>query len=109
MGEAYFKAVSRADEAVQSIVEIVKETGVYDKCVFIITSDHGGTGHSHSDADMPENFLIPWICVGPGVTPDTKINRVVHTYDTAPTALAFLGLQFENKIDGKVVSEVLPK
>jgi hypothetical protein len=36
-----------------------------------------------------------------------KIDRVIRTYDTAPTALNFLGLGAPAGIDGKAVEEVL--
>jgi hypothetical protein len=36
-----------------------------------------------------------------------KIERVVRTYDTAPTALAFLGVGAPEGIDGRPVDEVL--
>jgi arylsulfatase A-like enzyme len=106
MSERYLKSVAVTDEAIGVILDAIKTSGRLDRTAIIVTSDHGGSGHGHSK-NIPENYTIPWICVGPGVTPGLTIDRVVHIYDTAPTALALLGLSAPPGIDGKAVREVL--
>lgn len=108
MGPEYIKAVGEADKGVAAVVETLKKSGDWEKTALIVTADHGGSGKSHGE-DRPENNTIPWICVGPGVKPGLTIDRVIHTYDTAPTALAFIGVAAPEGIDGKAVEEVLGK
>ena len=70
----------------------------------------GGSGAGHYrwlDPDKSENVTIPWICVAPGVPAGLKIERVIRTYDTAPTALSLIGLGAPEGIDGRPVEEVL--
>jgi predicted AlkP superfamily pyrophosphatase or phosphodiesterase len=110
MGPEYIEGVKSVDRAIASIVETIEKNGGFEKTALIITADHGGSGRGHyrwMEPNRPENVTIPWICVGPGVPAGLKIDRVIHTYDTAPTALAFLGLGYPEGIDGRAVEEVL--
>ena len=106
MGPEYLKAVTEADRGVGAIVETIEKSGGFAKTALIVSADHGGSGKSHGE-DKPENTTIPWICVGPGVKPGLTIARVVRTYDTAATALAFIGVAPPEGIDGKAVPEVM--
>ncbi len=110
MGPEYIEGVKSVDKALATMVETIEKNGGFEKTALIITADHGGSGRGHyrwTEPNRPENVTIPWICVGPGVPAGLKIDRVIHTFDTAPTALAFLGLGSPEGIDGKAVEEVL--
>lgn len=110
LGPKYIEGVKAVDKAIATVVATIEKEGGFEKIALIITADHGGSGRGHykiQDPDRPENVAIPWICVGPKVPPGLKIERPIHTYDTMPTALAFLGLGAPEGIDGHAVSEVL--
>jgi len=110
MGPEYIEGVRHVDKAVAGIVETIEKNGGFEKTALIVTADHGGLNRGHyrwMEPNRPENVTIPWICVGPGVPAGLKIDRVIRTYDTAPTALAFIGLGAPEGIDGKAVEEVL--
>jgi predicted AlkP superfamily pyrophosphatase or phosphodiesterase len=110
MGPEYIEGLKQIDKALATIVEVIEKNGGFEKTALIVTADHGGSKRGHyrwDEPDKKENVTIPWICVGPGVPAGLKIDRLIHTYDTAPTALAFLGLGAPEGIDGKVVEEVL--
>ncbi len=110
MGLDYLHAVREADRAVGRIIEAVEASGRLDRTAIVVSSDHGGSGRGHyrfTEPNRAENVTIPWICAGPGVRPGTVIDRVVRTYDTAPTVLALLGLGAPEGIDGRPVAEVL--
>jgi arylsulfatase A-like enzyme len=110
MGPEYIQGVKAVDRAIASIVATIEKNGGFEKVALIISADHGGSGRGHwrwLEPNRPENVTIPWICVGPGVPAGLKIDRVLRTFDTAPTALAFLGIGAPEGIDGKAVEEVL--
>ncbi len=110
MGPEYLEAIRTIDKAIGAIVETIEKNGGFEKTAILISADHGGSNRGHyrwSDPEKVENVTIPWICVGPGVPAGLKIDRVIHTFDTAPTALALLGLGAPAGIDGKAAEEVL--
>jgi predicted AlkP superfamily pyrophosphatase or phosphodiesterase len=108
MSRPYLSAVEEADRAIGSIVSALRRSGAWDKTALIITADHGGRGLRHAPSHR-ENLTIPWIAVGPGVPAGLRLQRAVSVYDTAPTALAFLGLSMPGDVDGTVVTEVVQK
>lgn len=110
MGPEYLAAVKSVDASLGSIVATIEKNGGFAKTALILSADHGGSGRGHyrwMEPDKKENVTIPWICVGPGVPAGLKIDRIVRTFDTAPTALAFLGIGAPEGLDGKTVEEVL--
>ncbi len=110
MGAEYLESVRIVDKAIGEVVAAIEKHGGFAKTALIVTADHGGSARGHYrllDAEKAENVTIPWICVGPGVPAGLAVDRVVRTYDTTPTALAFLGLGAPEGIDGRAVAEVL--
>lgn len=110
MTPKYIEGVKEADKALATIVATIEKNGGFEKIALIITADHGGSGRGHfkfNDPERAENVTIPWICVGPKVPAGLKIERLLRTFDTMPTALAFLGIGAPEGIDGKAVVEVL--
>lgn len=103
MSEPYRRAVEAADRALGDLLESVRASGRLERTVVILTADHGGSGTHH--LDDPE---IPWICAGPGVARGARLDRPVRTFDTAPTALLFLGLRACG-LDGHALLETLDK
>jgi arylsulfatase A-like enzyme len=105
----YLNAVRKADRAVGSILDAVDASGRSATTAFLVTADHGGSGTGHwafLNPDKPEHVTIPWICAGPGVPAGLRIDRVVRTFDTAPTVLGLLGLGAPEDFDGRAVGEV---
>ena len=87
----YYESVKKADGLTGEIVKILKETGIYEQTILLVTADHGGKGKKHGGATMGE-IEIPWIIVGPGVAPNKEIPDPIDIYDTAATVAYVLGL-----------------
>lgn len=90
--EQYFKTVELADSLVGAVLEAVREAGIQDKTIVLVTADHGGKGKSHGGATM-EEIQIPWIIAGPGVASGRELTTQVNTYDTAATIAYIFGLE----------------
>jgi predicted AlkP superfamily pyrophosphatase or phosphodiesterase len=88
----YYAAVEEADRLIGRILDGVKEAGIADRTVVLVTSDHGGKGKGHGGATMAE-IEIPWIITGPGVARGREIQTPVNTFDTAATVAYVLGLK----------------
>lgn len=50
----YYSILEELDECISKIVMSIKDAGYYDDTVFIITSDHGGSGNSHGGETLEE-------------------------------------------------------
>ena len=89
---AYYAAVAEADRLIGAVMNGLREDGQWQTTTLLLTSDHGGKEKGHG-GDSPEEVLIPWILVGPGVRPGVELSAPVDTYDTAATAAYVLGLR----------------
>jgi predicted AlkP superfamily pyrophosphatase or phosphodiesterase len=88
----YYKAVAEADRLIGLVLEGLKEAGMAENTVVLITADHGGKGKGHGGATMDE-IEIPWIVTGPGVAKGKELTTHVNTYDTAATIAYVFGLK----------------
>lgn len=98
----YYKAVERADSLAGVVIEALKEAGIFDKTVLLITSDHGGKGKGHGGNSI-EEIEIPWIISGPGIKKGYKITETVETYFTAPTIAKVFEVTVPDCWTGKAV------
>ena len=89
--EEYFAAVRVADKLIGDMVAAIKQAGLENNTIILITSDHGGAGKKHGGATMGE-IEIPWIIAGPAIKPGHVITAPVNTYDTAPTLAKIFGI-----------------
>jgi type I phosphodiesterase/nucleotide pyrophosphatase len=79
----YYQAVADADGYVGQVLDMVDALSARESTYILVTSDHGGVGHSHGKNSLAE-LQIPWILAGPGVTP-AQIAVPVSIIDTALT------------------------
>jgi arylsulfatase A-like enzyme len=104
-----YAAVENADKCVGLIVQAIKESGVADETLLIVTADHGGAGKSHGPDDARCRHT-PWVAVGPGVRKDYDLNTdsdfEVNVEDNFATALYLLGVKPVGKITGKPVTAI---
>ena len=87
----YYKSVELTDSLIGAVLDSIKESGVADTTLVLVTADHGGKGKGHGGATM-EEIEIPWIINGPGVEEGREIIAPVNTYDTAATIAYIFGL-----------------
>ncbi len=103
MSRLQLKAYAKDDRAFGSILQALKDRGMYEDTIIIVTSDHGGHDTSHG-TDAPEDMTIPWIISGPRVFPG-ELTSPVHTMDSAATIAFVLGLPIPPEWDGEPVFE----
>ena len=95
-------AFAEIDAALSVILKAIKDAGICEQSVLIITADHGGHRKTHG-GKKPDDMRIPWIVWGKDVKPDVIITAPVTTCDTAATALWLLGVPIPNSFDGTPV------
>ena len=115
------KALADSDAALAVVVKAIKDAGLLDTSVIILTADHGGHDRSaeeiaqmakaglppqpgtHGSAS-PEDVTIPWIAWGAGVRKHFTITSAVVQYDTAATAIWLLGIPVPESFWGRPVT-----
>ena len=80
----YYTELPLVDGRVQRIVEGIREAGIYDDGIIILTSDHGhyGTGHG-GDTDL--EITTPLVIWGKGIKKGHEIQEPVIQFDLAAT------------------------
>jgi len=97
------EAFKVTDQALWQVWTAVKEAGIADSTVILISADHGGHDKTHG-LNIPDDMIIPWVAWGKGVKANTTISSPVTTYDTAATALWLLDVPLPAEFDGKPVT-----
>ena len=92
----------------KDFITFIKERGLGEKTLVIITSDHGEelfehnnlVGHGHHTYDVETH--IPYIMWMPGKIPSSvRIKNQVSNVDILPTLVDFLQLEFREQIQGQ--------
>ena len=100
--EKYLEAVTVADSLIGRIIESVKESGMIDNTLVIVSSDHGGIGYGHG-GETPDEIEIPFIVWGKGIKKGHEIKHTVFTYDIAATVAFALGIDLPYEWIGRPV------
>jgi predicted AlkP superfamily pyrophosphatase or phosphodiesterase len=104
------QVIEGSDEALGVVLDALREAGVFDQTLIIVTADHGGAGKHHGPDD-PRSRHIPWICTGPGVRQGVDLTEdadlTINTEDTFTTACYFLGLPTRPDITGKPIVQAM--
>lgn len=100
--DEYVKAVETVDGEVGAIIQAVKDAGIYDESVILLSSDHGGLGTGHGGISMNEMETLFAIC-GKGIKKGGKLEGTMMQFDIAPTIGKIFGLQEPQYWRGKAV------
>lgn len=90
--EEYYQSLKDLDRCLGDIVNATKEAGIYDKTVFIVTSDHGGNGKTHGGMTLKE-MESPLIVFGCNIKKKHEIKEFMMQYDIAATIASIFGLE----------------
>ncbi len=101
---AYYDTLQKVDARIGKIVQAVKDAGIEQETIIIVTADHGGINKGHGGKSLDE-IQIPWVINGPGIKKNHEISDVIITYDTAATIAWIFGLKTPQSWRGKAVSE----
>jgi predicted AlkP superfamily pyrophosphatase or phosphodiesterase len=98
------------DAGIGKLVATLKDNGLYDSTLIILSADHGGAARSHGKDDVRSRY-IPWIAVGPGIRKNFDLTTfkdlTINTEDTFATACAFMSIPPGDNIDGKPITQML--
>jgi arylsulfatase A-like enzyme len=105
MGDEYVAAAYAANACLETVMNVIEESGRMERTLLLVTSDHGGHGRSHGTR-MEVDQRIPWYAWGASARRG-RTKRDVHTMDTAATSLSALGLTLPKEMHGQPVAEAI--
>ena len=106
---AYYSTVRRADDSFGQVIKALKDTGVYDKTIFMFLSDHGMPEPFAKTANYYHSSRTPLIVRWPGVTKNGAIDKqhMIGTIDIFPSILDMLGFDLIKGLDGRSFAPIL--
>ena len=102
--EEYLSTITEMDAYVGDFVRELEKRGWMDDTVVIISADHGGANFGHG-GDSIEEFEIPIILYGKGVTRGKVLKRTSMIYDLGATMAGLLGVELPWECRGKMLDE----
>lgn len=99
----YYQAVSRLDQGVGRLIELLKETGQYERTVIVYLSDNGVAFPGAKTTLYEPGMRLPLIVRAPGRTRPGSVQRAMVTWaDLTPTLLDIAGAPVEPEaFDGR--------
>lgn len=110
--DQYDCGVRYTDDNIKKMVDFLKEKGLYEDMVIIVTSDHGenlgelGLYGEHGTADNP-TCRIPMIIKWPGGKQGIRDSALHANLDLAPTIEQLLGQTSNARWDGKSYADTI--
>ena len=102
---AYYAKLTELDNLIAIIEQAVKDAGVYDSTVFILSADHGGILAGHGK-NFKKTRQIPIVIFGRGIKTCYTIPSPLLISDIAPTMAAIMGLEIPSTWTGRPLKEV---
>lgn len=86
----YYQAVSRIDQGLGELIEVLKQAGVYDKTLIVFTSDHGMAFAGAKTTVYEPGLKVPLIVRNPYESKlGTVSNSLVSHVDITPSLVDF--------------------
>ena len=106
--DEYYQSLNDLDCCLGLIVQSVKDAGIYDKTIFIVSSDHGGNEKKHGDKTLRE-MESPFVIFGFNIKKNYEIEEFMMQYDIASTIAYIFGLETPQVWIGRPVVSVFEK
>jgi predicted AlkP superfamily pyrophosphatase or phosphodiesterase len=106
--EAYYRKLTHLDEALPLILKAVKEAGIWDETLFVLSADHGGKGYGHGGPTLDE-METPVVFYGKGIKEGFQIKQPTMIYDIPATIGAILGIQQPDVWRGKALYSIFKR
>ncbi|MBI3863463.1 MAG: sulfatase-like hydrolase/transferase [Planctomycetia bacterium] len=107
--QRYLLQLQFTDVQIGRLLARLCETGIYDKCLLIVTADHGvtfkvgDTARAATEQSLPDVMSVPLFVKAPGQKTGILSDRNVESVDLLPTVTDFLGIDLQFPIDGRSV------
>jgi arylsulfatase A-like enzyme len=104
--DPYQGEIAYADKSLGTILDELKRTGVYDRTIVIVTSDHGESRMEHREATHAflaygSSLHVPLIINAPSFKGGRRVKQRVGTVDIVPTVLDLVGVDAPDQLQGR--------
>jgi hypothetical protein len=103
--------VGFTDRLVGDLLRRLRETGIYDRSLVIVTADHGVSfrvdepRRGASQANLEDIAFVPLLVKEPGQAKGRVADHLVETIDILPTIADVLGIQIPWSVEGQTAFE----
>lgn len=101
----YYAKLKELDGYVARIIQAVKDAGMLEQTIFILTSDHGGIDKGHGGKTMQE-MQTPFIISGRNVRKGLEFRESMMQYDVASTIAYIFDLEQPQVWIGRPMKQV---
>lgn len=112
----YLLQLGFADRLIGRLIERLKQTGLYDRCLLIVTADHGVSFREDearrwlSEGNLQDLMPVPLFIKRPGQETGSVSDKNVESIDILPTIADVLGASLPVPVDGwSVFDETRPE
>jgi hypothetical protein len=99
------------DREIGRLVERLKQSGEYERTLFVVVADHGeglgDHGWQHHRLLYQEDIRVPLILVVPGRAPTPPVSALVRTTDIVPSVLQALSIPAPRPLSGRSLLPLL--
>jgi len=104
----YYDEISRFDEYIGKVLNVLQEQGVLDETLILVMSDNGRPFPRCKTTILEDGVKTPFIVrYPPLVKPGTMTNSIVSTIDIAPTFIELAGAAKPDSFQGKSYVPIL--
>lgn len=101
----YYAKLTELDGYVDRIVQSVKDAGIWDETIVILSSDHGGIDHGHGGKTMQE-MQSPFVICGKNVKAGLEFHESMVQYDIASIIAYVFGVEQPQVWVGRAMTQV---
>ena len=102
---AYYAKLKELDGYVGRIVDAIKEAGIYENSIIIVTADHGGINKGHGGKTM-EEMETPFIIAGKNIKKGGAFEESMMQFDCASTIASVFNLEQPQVWIGRPMTQV---
>lgn len=104
----YYDMLAYLDTQVGRVLQAIRDAGMWDDTVILMTADHGGKENGHGGSSILE-MEIPFIAYGKGIRQQGEISDVIMQYDMAATIAEVFRLRRPQAWRGQPVWSIFSK
>lgn len=113
--QGYYAHCTATDEAIGSVLNKLKELGLFDDSIIVFSSDHGEMMGAHGvrpkvkQLAWDESIRVPFLISYPsiGTNKGATVNAPINTPDILPTLLGLTNIEIPETVEGENLSELI--